>query len=92
MNAPPQPNAFAPSDRNQWLPGLVVPGFFSGSFSTINGTSAAAPQIARALAEAADTGGKSPLQTPVEPLPGMPEGARVVEPAPRRQRRAMPKT
>lgn len=43
------PSHFAVSDRSAWLPGLAVPGFYSGSHATINGTSAAAPQMARAL-------------------------------------------
>jgi len=44
-----KPGFYAVSDRSQWLPGVAVPGFYSGSHATINGTSAAAPQMARAL-------------------------------------------
>jgi hypothetical protein len=39
--------AFAPSERSSTLSGVATPGFFSGSRATINGTSAAAPQVAR---------------------------------------------
>lgn len=46
------PTHYAPSDRSDWVRGVAVPGFFSGTHSAISGTSAAAPQIARALAEA----------------------------------------
>lgn len=45
------PNHYAPSDRSHWLRGIAVPGFFSGTHSAISGTSAAAPQVARTLAE-----------------------------------------
>ena len=42
---------FAPGDRSASQPGLAVPGFFSGQTATIRGTSAAAPQVARRIAE-----------------------------------------
>ena len=48
---PDRPNWFAPSDRSPSLRGMAVPGFFSGSHAAISGTSAAAPQVARTLAE-----------------------------------------
>lgn len=41
---------YAPSERSFTLRGLAVPGFFSGSRSVLNGTSAAAPMVARLLA------------------------------------------
>lgn len=50
------PNWFAPSERSPTLRGLAVPGFYSGSRDVINGTSAAAPQVARHLAEVALAG------------------------------------
>lgn len=50
---PTLPNWFAPSERSPTLRGLAVPGFYSGSRDVINGTSAAAPQVGRHLAEAA---------------------------------------
>lgn len=46
-----RPQWFAPSERSPTLRGLQVPGFFSGSRSTLGGTSAAAPQVARRQAE-----------------------------------------
>ena len=54
--APTLPNWFAPSERSPSLRGLAVPGFFSGSRAVFNGTSAAAPQVARHLAELALAG------------------------------------
>ena len=46
---------FAPGDRSPTLPGVAVAGFYSGSSATLGGTSAAAPQVARALVESGTT-------------------------------------
>jgi hypothetical protein len=40
---------FAPADESLYSIGITVPGFFSRSFSTISGTSIAAPQITRSI-------------------------------------------
>lgn len=42
----------APSDRSKELPGVVGAGTRSGSYATLSGTSAAAPFVARQIAEA----------------------------------------
>lgn len=47
-----QVNCSAPSDRSKMLTGLVGAGNYSGSFSSLSGTSVAAPLIARKLAAA----------------------------------------
>lgn len=42
---------YAPGDSSPTVSGVVTPGFYSGTSASLNGTSAAAPQVARALAE-----------------------------------------
>lgn len=49
------PDYFGPSDESAFLPGVQVPGFYSGSFTRMSGTSIAAPQIARWIADGAPT-------------------------------------
>lgn len=73
-----EPSDFAPSDRSDWLPGLRVPGFFSGTHSTISGTSAAAPQVARAIAEQQEEPAGPPRRPPRPARPGraLPPNAR----------------
>ena len=44
----------APSERGYTLSGVAVPGFHSGMHATLNGSSAAVPQVARRLAAQAD--------------------------------------
>jgi hypothetical protein len=45
------PDYYAPSDESAFLPGMSVPGFYSGSRTRVSGTSIAAPRVARWLAE-----------------------------------------
>ena len=42
---------YAPVDRSPSMPGMAVPGFYSGSLSSMGGTSAAAPLVARRVVE-----------------------------------------
>ncbi|WP_144290200.1 S8 family serine peptidase [Ideonella sp. A 288] len=77
-----RPQWFAPSDRTPTLRGLRVPGFFSGTRSTLGGTSAAAPQVARRQAEG-PPGESSPVTSPrpVARDPGrVPAGAEWIAP------------
>lgn len=46
----PRPDYFGPSDSADSLPGVRVPGFFSGQWRRMSGTSAATPRVARWLA------------------------------------------
>jgi hypothetical protein len=45
------PDYYGPSDESAFLPGLNVPGFYSGSRVRVSGTSIAAPRVARWLAD-----------------------------------------
>jgi hypothetical protein len=44
------PDYYGPSDESAFLPGVQVPGFYSGSFTRMSGTSIAAPQVAHWIA------------------------------------------
>lgn len=57
-----QPAWYAPIAQSPSLPGIAVVGFFSGRRSRIGGTSAAAPQVARALVEAAMAAERTPAK------------------------------
>ncbi len=46
-----KPQAFGPSDESAWKPGVSVPGFFSATTERLSGTSAAAPRVARWIAQ-----------------------------------------
>lgn len=71
-----RPALYATADRSPWLPGIPVAGFFSGTRTTMRGTSAAAPQVARLVAE-----DRLPA---AEPRPGTP---RPLPPHPRKDSR-----
>jgi hypothetical protein len=45
-----RPDFYAPGDESTSLPGITVPGFFSGTWTRMSGTSVAAPLVARWLA------------------------------------------
>lgn len=45
------PDISAPSDQSHSVPGIVASGTYSGSHASLSGTSVAAPQVARLLAE-----------------------------------------
>ncbi|MFK7875952.1 MAG: S8 family serine peptidase [Paracoccaceae bacterium] len=45
------PDVSAPSDQSHSVAGIVASGTYSGSFATLSGTSVAAPQVARLLAD-----------------------------------------
>lgn len=45
------PDCYAPSDESASLRGLTVPGFFSGSWTRLSGTSVAAPVVTRWFAK-----------------------------------------
>jgi len=45
------PDVSAPSDQSLSVSGIVASGTFSGSFASLSGTSVAAPQVARLLAD-----------------------------------------
>ena len=47
-------HALAPTDRGTTRRGVQVPGFYSGHTTTIRGSSAAAPQVARWMAAGPD--------------------------------------
>lgn len=69
-----KPDVMAPSNESQWLRGVRVPGFFSGSTTRLSGTSAAAPYYARLLADGDVSTQQQPsfeVQTPDGPLPGV---------------------
>lgn len=68
---PPKPDVMAPSNESQWLRGLRVPGFFSGSTRRLTGTSAAAPYYAHLLAEGVVLQQSVEIQTPDGPRPGV---------------------
>jgi Subtilase family len=40
---------YGPADESLYSSGISIPGFFSGSFSTMSGTSIAAPQVTRSI-------------------------------------------
>lgn len=44
------PDYYGPADQSASIPGVPVPGFFSGSWTRISGTSAAAPCVTRWIA------------------------------------------
>ena len=44
------PDASAPSDQSHSVPGILASGTFSGSYASLSGTSVAAPQVSRLLA------------------------------------------
>lgn len=76
-----QPLAAAASDRSPTRPGLLVAGLHSGTTVALNGTSVAAPQIARCLADAmmdppAPAAGGAGGQPPIPP--GLPDKLRAV--------------
>jgi hypothetical protein len=50
-----KPQAFGPSDESPWMPGVAVPGFFSATAARLSGTSAAAPRVARWIAQGRDS-------------------------------------
>lgn len=50
----PRPSLHGASDVSASLAGVAVPGFFSGQRTRLSGTSAAAPRVARWIAEGAD--------------------------------------
>ena len=80
----------APVDRSPSMPGRAVAGFYSGSVSSLGGTSAAAPLVARRIAETGSAGAadSAPLTDPDGRalVPG-PAAARQGR-APQRRRRA----
>lgn len=78
--ANPRQQCYAPVSRSPSLPGLVVPGFFSGQISTLTGTRAAAAQVARWLAEDRLTEEANALLRPAKGGGPLPEGARCLPP------------
>ena len=50
------PDYFGPADNSPFLPGMQIPGFFSGSYTRASGTSIAAPFVARWLAQGSPHG------------------------------------
>ena len=62
----PSPDTYGPSDRSPSLKGVRMPGFFSGTRSTLSGTSAAAPRVARWIAEGEPVRDELPLR-PADP-------------------------
>ena len=62
------PDLAAVSDASPSLPGILGGGTYSGSVARLNGTSVAAPQVVRQLAEKIAAG--SSVQTVIRPPPG----------------------
>ena len=78
-----RPHFFADGDTSQSRRGVLVPGFRSGSWGRMSGTSIAAPQVANFIAAGAPPGRLYPEDPPLPgkpPVPGSPRPRRVRRP------------
>ena len=65
-----KPDWFAASDMSPAMPGVLVPGFYSGTTTRMSGTSVAAPRVARWLATAKREKEPRPTKPREPPPPG----------------------
>lgn len=78
-----EPGIYGASDATASLPGIAGPGFFSGTRARLSGTSAAAPRVARWIAEGEDQTKTMPLDaghsTTARPGNPIPMGVKPLE-------------
>ncbi|HEX6707769.1 MAG TPA: hypothetical protein VF169_23700 [Albitalea sp.] len=79
-----KPDYFAMSDRSPALPGVIVPGFHSGNWSRMSGTSVAAPWVARWIVSGQSEKVRAVRPGEAAPPASSPEASRTILPTPRR--------